>query len=626
MVLAGLHTVSIAFGGLPLLDNVSFDIHKGQRICFLGRNGAGKSTLMKIIAGLIQPDAGEIVKAPGVRIAYLPQEIPEGESGTVFEVVARGAGPIGEKIADLHRLKECHDHSADSAKLHHYLAEHESWHIETAIERALEQVELDPAAAFGSLSGGMQRRVYVARTLAQEPDLLLLDEPTNHLDIKSISWLESFILGSGLTVLFVTHDRRLLKQLATWIVELDRGKLADWPCDYETFLTRKQALLDSEEKEWAQFDKKLAQEEAWIRRGIKARRTRNEGRVRALIRMREERKKRRERTGTVSMAVSEGLRSGERVLEAENVSFSYGPRPLIANLTTTVMRRDRIGVIGPNGCGKTTLLNILLGNIPPQQGMVTLGANLQIRYSDQLRQDLDTERSVWENVLPNHGDTVIINGAPRHIISYLSDFLFTSERAKSPVKQLSGGEQNRLMLARLFTLPANVLVLDEPTNDLDTETLELLEEIIMEFDGTVLVVSHDREFLNNVVTATLVFEGNGVVKEYTGGYDDWERLKLLRQPAVVKKPATKPQPAPDAENLRSPKKLSYKEKNELETLPACIEQLEKDLEALNLQMADPALYSKQGFVRTTKEHIATIEYTLMNAYTRWEELDKRHST
>ncbi len=595
MSLLSLHAINIAFGGPLLLENVSLDIQDGQRICFLGRNGAGKSTFMKIIAGEITPDSGEIIVAPGVRVAYLPQDVPTGISGKVSDVVALGAGP---------------NH-------------HDEWRVQVAVERVLSQTGLNGDVDFDTLSGGMRRRVLLARALVREPNLLLLDEPTNHLDIESIAWLESFIMGAKLTVLFVTHDRRLLRRLATRIVELDRGHLVDWSCDYETFLVRKQAVLDSEEKEWERFDKKLAQEEVWIRKGIKARRTRNEGRVRALKKMRDERKKRRMRTGTVSMAISTAERSGDRVLEAENVCFSYEAKPIISGLTTTIMRGDRIGIIGPNGCGKTTLLNLLLEKIQPQSGAITFGTKLAPVYFDQLRTVLDPQKSVWENVAPNGGDTVFVNGAPKHVISYLQDFLFTSDRAKCPVKQLSGGERNRLMLARLFTQASNMLVFDEPTNDLDTETLELLEEILLAYSGTVLLVSHDREFINNVVTATLVFEGSGIVKEYVGGYDDWQRMMEQNRPAqkAVSAPAAKATVAASA--TQENKKLSFKEKRELEELPERIEKLEKEHEALGLQMADPAMFGKPGFIATAKDELSKIDKDLADAYRRWEELSER---
>jgi ATPase components of ABC transporters with duplicated ATPase domains len=609
----------MAFGGLPVLDGISLDIQKGQRICLLGRNGVGKSTLLKIIARDLAPDAGSIVFAPGIRTAYLPQDILTGLSGSIYEIVASGAGAIGEKLALLHKISR---HGGDStliSELHNSITAHDGWRIQPIVERVIDQMRLSVDGDFATLSGGMRRRALLARALVREPDVLLLDEPTNHLDIESISWIESFLLTFKLTVLFITHDRRMLRRLATRIIELDRGRLIDWSCGYETFLVRKQAVLDAEETEWARFDKKFAQEEVWIRRGIKARRTRNEGRVRALKAMRIQRRKRRMRSGIVSMAITEGNRSGDRVFEARDVSFSYGAAPLIDRLTTTIMRGDRIGIIGPNGCGKTTLLNLILGTIKPIRGAIAFGTGLTPLYFDQLRERLDPDKTVWENILPHGGDTVFVNGMPKHIISYLQDFLFTSDRANCPVKQLSGGERNRLMLAKMFTQPANVLVFDEPTNDLDIETLELLEEILTDYKGTVLIVSHDREFLNNVVTATLVFEGNGEFKEYIGGYDDWQHQ--VEQKAVP--PAIKG-PRPEKSSLISqagPKKLSFKEKRELESLPERIEELEKEHEAINLQMADPAFYQKTGFITETKKRIGIIEKELAEHYKRWEELE-----
>ncbi len=624
MALISLHNITKAFGGPLLLEGISLDIQKGQRICFLGRNGAGKSTFMKIIAGEIVPDSGEIIKEPGLQVAYVPQDVPLRMSGNVFEIVAAGAGPLGEKLAEAHRLDARNHDSARIAELHHDLDRYDGWKIQTSVERILGRMSLDGSAAFDALSGGMRRRVFLGRALVRDPNLLLLDEPTNHLDIESIAWLEAFLLGEKITTLFVTHDRRLLRRLATRIIELDRGQLADWSCDYETFLVRKRAVLDNEETEWARFDKKLSQEEVWIRRGIKARRTRNEGRVRALVKMRAERRKRRERSGSVALAISAAQRSGDQVLAAENIGFSYAGSPVISDASVTVMRGDRIGIIGPNGCGKTTLLNLLLGKIPPDRGTIRLGANCAPVYFDQLREVLSPEKTVWENVVPGGGDTVYVNGAPRHVISYLQDFLFTADRAKCPVKQLSGGERNRLMLARLFTQPANVLVFDEPTNDLDAETLELLEEAILNFTGAVLVVSHDREFLNNVVTSTLVFEGNGRVKEYIGGYDDWLHMKEQAEPAVKAPPALEKKLSRTAvESRQTVKKLSFKEARELDSLPERIENLENKLEELNLQMADPAYFQKPGFITLSKDRIASLQADLEAAYSRWEELSER---
>ncbi|NTV52393.1 MAG: ATP-binding cassette domain-containing protein [Candidatus Firestonebacteria bacterium] len=623
MSLISLQNIRIALGGPVLLENLSLDVLKGERICILGRNGAGKSTLLKIINRQLAPDAGEVIYAPGLHIAHLEQNVPENLVGTAFEVVAAGAGPAGQALAAYHReLAE----PTDPENLHqrlHELNHLEAWKIEPVVKRVLMQVQVDPDLPFASLSGGIRRRVFLARALVQQPDVLLLDEPTNHLDLESIAWLENFVIATRLTVVFVTHDRRLLRKLATRIVEIDRGKIVDWSCDYPTFLERKQAFLDIEEKEWAQFDKKLAQEEVWIRQGVRARRTRNEGRVRALKKMREERRQRRNRVGQVSMTISAAERSGDRVLEAKNVSFAYGPVPILHNFSFLLSRGDRVGIIGPNGCGKTTLLNLLLGQLPPQQGEVELGAQVAPLYFDQLRAGIDLEKTVWENVAPEGGDTVFINGSPRHVMGYLQDFLFTPDRARTPVKILSGGERHRLLLARLFTYPSNLLVFDEPTNDLDTETLELLEEVLLNYPGTLLVVSHDREFLNNVVTSALIFRKDGTVNEYVGGYDDWER-QLAVGTEEAKPRLTEPAPKPATSLLTEagvPRKLSFKEKRELESLPALIENLDAEQETLHLQLADFVQCQQPGFVAKTKTRLSEIEAELKKAYARWEALE-----
>ncbi|MFH0920802.1 MAG: ATP-binding cassette domain-containing protein [Fibrobacterota bacterium] len=625
MSLVSLHNIRIAFGGLPVLDDLFLDIHKGQRICVLGRNGEGKSTLLNIINGELTPDRGSIITEPGLHVSRLPQDVPTGLNGSVFEIVAHGAGRAGQALVEYHRLEK--EHASDDAlhRVHHELDTLSGWAIQTAAERVLDWVEVKPDLDFASLSGGNRRRVFLARALVNDPDLLLLDEPTNHLDLASIAWLENFLLNARFTVMFVTHDRRLLRNLATRIVELDRGRVVDWSCNYATFLERKQAVLDAEEKEWERFDKKLAQEEVWIRKGVKARRTRNEGRVSALIRMRAERQKRRERTGSVSMAISEADRSGNRLLEAENVSFSYTGSPLIRNFSLTLLRGDRLGIVGPNGCGKTTLLNLLLGKLQPQAGSIKTGTHVQPVYFDQLREGLDPEKSVWENMTDHGSDTVQINGKPRHIISYLQDFLFTSERAKTPVRWLSGGERHRLLLARLFTLPANLLVFDEPTNDLDAETLELLEEVLSDFPGTVIIVSHDREFLNNVVTSALIFNDQGQVKEYVGGYDDWERQlpKAAREPAF--KTAPQPTVQPPARDA-GPKKLTFNEKRELETLTKQIDGMEQEHKTLCDRLSDPAFFQKPGFVATTQKRIKEVDTLLAAALHRWEALETQRTS
>ncbi len=622
MALLSLHNIRIAYGGPPLLENVSLNIEQGQRICILGRNGIGKSTFMKIIAGLERPDAGEIVSQPGLACAYMAQDVPLGEDGSVFELVAHGLGETGKKYVEWQRRSRINSHTAETHALHDYLDHHNGWQAEEKINRVLDRVGVKGDLDFASLSGGMRRRVFLARALVKEPELLLLDEPTNHLDIDSIAWLEKFLISSRLTVLFVTHDRRLLRRIVTRIIELDRGKLFDWACNYETFLSRKQALLDAEEKEWERFDQKLAQEEAWIRKGIRARRTRNEGRVRALNRMRAERRGRREQSGNVSMQISEAGRSGLRVLEAQGVTFGYNAAPIVNEFSITIGRGDRIGIVGPNGCGKTTLLHLLLGKIAPQSGTVRNGANLEISYFDQLRGVLDPEKSAWENVATTGGDTVIVNGAPRHVISYLQDFLFASSQIRLPVKSLSGGERNRLMLAKMFTQPANVLVFDEPTNDLDAETLELLEELLGSFNGTILVVSHDREFLNNVVTSMLVYEGNGLFKEYIGGYDDWQRQLALKEAAKLPK-AVQPQKAQRQDAPAGSKKRTFKENKELIELPGQIEALEMECATLQGRMSDINYFAKPGFITNAKDRLMAIELELAAKYERWQELDSR---
>ena len=621
MSLISLRNIRVAFDGPLVLEDLSMDIHKGQRICILGRNGSGKSTLMRIINGDLKPDAGDIIISPGLKVSYLTQDVPDNITGSAFDIVAQGAGKIGESLAEYHRQIANPTDNDLIHKLQHDLTEHDGWQIEAVINRVLDQVQVNPDVEFASLSGGIRRRVFLARALVNEPDILLLDEPTNHLDLESIKWLEDFLLTARLTVIFVTHDRRLLKKLATRIVEIDRGKIIDWSCDYLTFLVRKQAVLENEERANSEFDKKLAQEEVWIRKGVKARSTRAEGRVNALKKMREERKKRRERTGNVAMTISEGERSGNKVLEAKNISFAYNDKSIINNFSFYLNRGDRIGIIGPNGCGKTTLLNLLLDRIKPQTGTVEVGANVLPLYFDQLRKGIDTEKTVWENVATGGGDNVIVNGKSRHIISYLQDFLFTSERARTRVKWLSGGERHRLLLARLFTIPSNLLVFDEPTNDLDTETLELLEEVLLQYEGTLIVVSHDREFLNNVVTSALIFGKDSVINEYVGGYDDWERqIENSTEPSktlpVVKKEKATKQPLD-----KKPRKISVKEKQELENISSIIETLETEQRAIHAQLADFTQCQKPGFTIASKSRLKEIEAELSKTFARWEELE-----
>jgi ATP-binding cassette subfamily F protein uup len=581
------------FQNPPLLEHINFQIEKGERVCLLGRNGSGKTTLLQMLSGEILPDSGEIWRQQGLSVASLGQVVPRELAGTVFEVVTGGLNPRGPALAETHR-----------------------------IETILSRTQLAPEAPFADLSTGMKRRALFARALAGEPDILLLDEPTNHLDIETIVWLEDFILRFVKTLLFVTHDRAFLKKIATRVLELDRGSLFSYDCDYETYLQRRQAILEAEELENGRLDKKLSQEEAWIRQGIKARRTRNEGRVRALFRLREARRARREKTGNVTLRLQGASISGKLVIEAERVGFSYGETPVVRDFSTRIMRGDKVGLIGPNGAGKTTLLNILLKNLAPQTGSVRHGTNLEVAYFDQLRVPLDEQKTVRENIGQGN-DFVLWNGQQRHVVGYLQDFLFSSEKCRTPVQVLSGGEKNRLMLAKLFARPANVLVLDEPTNDLDTETLELLEELLFDFKGTLLLVSHDRTFLNRVVTSTLVLEGNGQVKEYAGGYDDWLVQKTAPQegPRSVKDDLRKSVPK---SKPRGTLKLGFQEKRELAGLPERIHALEAEQKELYAAGADPFLYKKgKEEVLRIKSQLAQVERDIEQAYRRWEELDEK---
>ncbi|MGW8313223.1 MAG: ATP-binding cassette domain-containing protein [Desulfuromonadales bacterium] len=621
MALINLRNISLAFGGPPLLENISLRITRGERICLLGRNGMGKSTLLKLISGELAPDCGVIDRQQGLRVARLDQEVPRNLQGTIYEATAQGLGRIGSLLCRHHNLNLRIEGGEiglqdQMAEVQQALESCNGWAHQQQIEQVLSRLKLPTEIPVANLSGGMLRRVLLSRALASNPDILLLDEPTNHLDITSITWLEEFLLRENLTLVFVTHDRAFLRNLATRIVEIDRGRLFDFACDHDTFLERKENLLHAEGLEQARFDKKLAEEEAWIRRGIKARRTRNEGRVRALKKMREEYRQRRNRLGTARLNLHEAERSGKLVAEVSNLSFAFGAKTIVKNFSATVLRGDRIGIIGPNGVGKTTLLKLLLGELSPGQGRVKLGTNLQTIYFDQLREQLDPDLTVQQN-LSGQQDSVVVGGQSRHVIGYLQDFLFTPDRARSPVRILSGGERNRLLLARLFTLEANVLVLDEPTNDLDLETLDLLEELLAEFSGTIFLVSHDRAFLNRVVTSTMVFEGNGVVTEYVGGYDDW--LRQRPEPEEVSRARPPGKDKPRQERIR---KLTFKEKRELEELPQHIETLETEVAELHARMADPEFYRKAGNqVATVTAQLQAAEKRLAASYARWEELD-----
>jgi ATP-binding cassette subfamily F protein uup len=618
MALLGMQDVSIAFGGPPVLDQARFAIERGERVCLLGRNGAGKSTIMRLLDGSMRPDDGDIVRQTGVTVTRLEQEVPDDVQGTTFDVVAAGLGPAGQLLARYHHAS--HRALRELDRLHHELDVAGAWEMQTGVDTVLQHLGLDPDAEFHRLSGGRKRQVMLARALVRQPDVLLLDEPTNHLDVEAIEWMERFLIDRGTTLLFVTHDRAFLRRLATRIVELDRGRLVDWGGDYDTYLRRKEDALSAEEKEWAEFDRKLAKEEVWIRTGIQARRTRNEGRVRSLEALRVERGARRERIGTVRLQAQEAERSGKLVVEAKGVSFSRGDRPIVKDLTTTMMRGDRVGLIGPNGSGKTTLLRLLLGELAPDSGTIRLGTGLELAYFDQLREQLDPERSVFDSVADG-ADFIDVRGARKHVLGYLQDFLFSADRARTPVRALSGGERNRLLLARLFTRSFNLLVLDEPTNDLDIETLDLLEELLLEFSGTLLVVSHDRAFLDNVVTSTLVFEGGGRVVEYAGGYGDWVRQRPAPAASAPPAPAPRkavPSPAPRASK---PRKLSYKETAELAALPDRIDALEGERERLYASLADPALLRDGAAVADARARLAALESEIAELTERWEALE-----
>ena len=596
MALITLRDITLAFGGPPLFDGVTLQIEPGDRLCLMGRNGTGKSTLMTLISGELPPESGVLIRQQGLKVALVSQEIPHTLSGTVFEIVAQ------------------HPHAT---------ADSDQWQHEQQVERVLNRLHLDGDALFSSLSGGTKRRVLLARALVSNPDILLLDEPTNHLDIDTILWLEEFLAREITTCLFVTHDRAFARRLANRVAELDRGRLYSFSCGYDQFVERREALLEAEITRMALFDKKLAQEEAWIRQGIKARRTRNEGRVRALKALREEYRQRRTRQGTARMQLQEADRSGRLVAEADDVGFSYNDREIIKQFSTSIMRGDKIGIIGPNGSGKSTLLKLLLGELQPQSGSIRQGTRLEILYMDQLREQLDPQKSVAENVGEGN-DTVVIGGRSRHIIGYLQDFLFSPERARSPVSILSGGERNRLLLAKLFTRTGNLLVMDEPTNDLDAETLELLEDLLVEYSGTLLLVSHDRDFLNNVVSSTLAINPDGTIKETVGGYDDW--LREQRIAAAPIEPASRQTPEKNRPQKERPRKLSFKEERELEALPDKISSLEEEQQQIHATLADPDFYKSGGAeVASLNTRLEALDAELSSAYTRWEELEEIRS-
>ena len=632
MALVSMQNVSLSFTGTKILEDLNVQIEKGRRICLLGRNGVGKTTLLRTLAGELKPDLGSVQVGQGVKIAYFSQNIPQNISKNAYEIISNGLGEKGlianrYHSAELALEKEYSSAVSDELeKCRILLDKTDGWSSIDQIGKIMSKMGIDGSLNYDSLSGGQKRRVILASALVCEPDVILLDEPTNHLDIETIAWLEDFLLRLSTTIVFVTHDRMLLKRLATRIIELDRGKLYDWDCDYETFLRRKADVLAAEEKDWERFDKKLAQEEIWIRRGIEARRTRKEGRVRALKKMREERKQRRERIGTAKMKITKSDDSGYEVIEAENISFSYGEKPIIKDFSIRIVRGDKIGIVGSNGCGKTTLVKLLLGELKPTAGNIELGTNLQIMYFDQLRAQLDENKTVWENVSPD-SDQVILNGKPQHIVGYLQNFLFSPERAKTKISVLSGGEKNRVLLAKLFISPANLLVLDEPTNDLDIETLELLEELISDFKGTVLLICHDRTFLNNVVSSTLVFAENGEIKEIVGGYDEWlqeRKLDIVKSKQKEKPIINESETTKHIDDVKQKsKKLSFKEKQELASLPKLIEDAEKEVAEIQAKLSDPLFYKSGENPNLLNKRISELEDLQLSYMERLEELQNR---
>ncbi|MAA86982.1 MAG: ABC transporter ATP-binding protein [Haliea sp.] len=629
MPLLKLESLQLHYGTQVLLDDVDLTIRRGERWGLLGRNGAGKTTLLRVLAGELQTDSGDRWLRPGVRIARLQQTLPDADSSTVYDVVAEGLAEAGKLLAEYHRL--LHDgEDIDFDRLsavQQALEAADGWTLQQRVETTITQLQLPQDARMGELSGGWRRRVALARALVADPDILLLDEPTNHLDIPAIQWLETQLQQYRGAIVLITHDRRFLQSVATRIAELDRGHLTSWEGSYQGFLAHRDQELEAEERANALFDKKLAQEEVWIRQGIKARRTRNEGRVRALEKMRSERQQRREKVGSANFVVEEASRSGKVVAELENVSKHFDDKTVIRNFSSIIQRGDRVGIVGANGAGKSTLVKLILGQLQPDEGSVKLGTKLEIAYSDQLRGKLEPEQNLIDNVCGGQ-EFIELNGKRRHAISYLGDFLFSPERVRTPVKALSGGEQNRAILARLFSKPANLLVLDEPTNDLDIETLELLEDILLSFDGTVILVSHDRDFMDHVVTQLLILRGDGTVEEQAGGYSDWEaRGGRLVEPETrgQQMPASKPEtPAPVAASPASTarRKLSYKEQRELDALPARIEELEQKQAALEARTADPAFYQQsRESVDAVLAELSELQAALDTAIERWAELE-----
>lgn len=622
MPLVSFREVSIHFGHSQLLDKVDITIEPGERTCLLGRNGAGKTTLLKLLLKQIEPDTGEVIYQSGLKIAALEQEVPTDTSGSVFDVVSEGLGKVGQLLSQYEALTMKPDHDEKSLdKLHHLQNEIDhlnAWTVQQKVASTLSSLSLDSQLQFEDLSGGLKRRVLLAKALVSEPDLLLLDEPTNHLDIASLEFLENFLPTFQGSILFITHDRTFLQKLANRIIELDRGHIYSFSGTYHKYLANQAERLESEEKANALFDKRLAEEEVWVRQGIKARRTRNEGRVRALKKLREEFSDRRGRQGASQLKASQAERSGKMVVEAKDIHMEYSGQTLIDNFSTTIMRGDKIGVLGPNGCGKSTLLNILLGKLEPDAGSVRLGTKLEVAYFDQLRNQLDDNKTVVDNI-GDGGEFIEINGNKVHVYSYLSKYLFTPTRVKDKLSKLSGGERNRVLLAKILSKPCNVLVLDEPTNDLDVETLELLEDLLLEYTGTLLLVSHDRSFINNVVTSTIAFEGNGKVSEYVGGYDDWV---AQRNRSVASKSSNQEKKAKSKDKRESKNKLSYMQEKRLAAIPAEIETLDAKITELNNMISEPDFYQKEAeVVRAKTEELASLEAQSAALYEEWEWLE-----
>ena len=624
MPLITLQDIFLSYGQPPLIDHLNLVVEPNERVCLIGRNGAGKSTLLKILTGQIVPDEGSIKRSSGVTVAQLEQSVPHDAQGTVFDVIAQGLGAEGELIKTFHHLiqqlndnpspKVMNDYEECQAELERV----NGWDINQRVESIITKMDLNPDVDISSLSGGYKRRVLLARALVCNPDLLLLDEPTNHLDIEAIQWVEQFLLKWEGSLLFISHDRRFMDNLANRFIEIDRGKLQDYNCDYSTYLVRKEENLEIEERQNALFDKRLSQEEVWIRQGIKARRTRNEGRVRALESMRSEYVARRKQLGTARMDIHQAEKSGKIVAEATDVTFAFGEgEAVVKNFSTLIQRGDKVGFIGRNGVGKTTLIKLLLGELTAQQGTIKTGTNLNVAYFDQYRSALDEDKTVQDNVSGGR-DMLEIAGKSRHVISYLQDFLFAPERCRQPVKALSGGERNRLLLAKLFTQPSNVLVLDEPTNDLDIDTLDLLEELLINYKGTVILVSHDRAFLNNVVTSTLVFDGSGTIEQYVGGYDDWLRQRKTQQTAKIASPKVQ------SKSSTPSIKLSYKDQRELDSLPAEIEGLEVSISEISGQISEPGFYqTDRAAIEVVEGRLANAQKQLAESYARWELLENQ---